>query len=121
VSWYFALTCAIDRATEFAKSRDVAFAKPSVPFADCVMGDESLLIRSLQALLETAVKFSETGETVRLAYEVVADSPRVIIEGRGRMIPVTAVPKFFDVFSIGESLTPGGDLATHQLAALIEE
>jgi CheY-like chemotaxis protein len=110
VSWNFALTCAVDRATEFATSRQVSITKPSTPFVGRVVGVEDLLIRSLHALIETAVKFSEEGETVRVSHEVVADSQRIYIEGHGRMIPVTAVPNFFDVFSIGEWLTPGGDL-----------
>jgi K+-sensing histidine kinase KdpD len=75
-----------------------------------VVGDEDLLVRALHALLETAVKFSEGGETVRLTHEVAADSLRVIIESRGRTISTTAMPIFFNVFAIGETLTPGGDL-----------
>jgi C4-dicarboxylate-specific signal transduction histidine kinase len=34
----------------------------------------------------------------------------VVIESQGRTIPGPALPKFFDLFSIGETLTPGGDL-----------
>jgi K+-sensing histidine kinase KdpD len=69
-----------------------------------------MLVRAFHALLETAVKFSEEGETVRTECEVVADSRRVIIEGHGRQIPSPAMAKFFDIFSIGEAITPGGDL-----------
>jgi K+-sensing histidine kinase KdpD len=47
---------------------------------------------------------------VRLAQEVVADSLAVTIEAHGRTISTTALPKFFDIFSIEETLTPGGDL-----------
>jgi hypothetical protein len=61
-------------------------------------------------LLETAVKFSEEGETVRLAHKVVADSPAVIIESHGRTISTTALPKFSEIFSVEETLTPSGDL-----------
>ena len=109
VSLNYALICAIERATEFAKSRHVTFATPSANLG-IVVGDENLLIRSLHALLETAVKFSERGDTVSLAHEVVADSIRVIIDSHGRSISTTAMPNFFDVFSIAETLTPGGDL-----------
>jgi K+-sensing histidine kinase KdpD len=41
---------------------------------------------------------------------VVGDTTRVIIESHGLTISSTALPKFFDVFAIGETLTPGGDL-----------
>ena len=64
----------------------------------------------MRSLLETAVKFSEKRQIVDLTHEVVDDTTRVIIESHGLTISSTAMPKFFDVFSIGETLTPGGDL-----------
>jgi two-component system, sensor histidine kinase and response regulator len=109
VSLHTALTRAIKTATGFADSRRVAFDQPP-PGLDIVFGDEDLLVRALHALLETAVKFSEEGGTIRLAYEVVTDSRRVIVESRGRAIPINALAKFFDIFSIGEAIVPGGDL-----------
>jgi CheY-like chemotaxis protein len=109
VSLSAALIRAIENATEFADSRHVAFAMPSANL-DLVVGDEDLLVRAFQALLETAVMFSEEGATVRLAREVLADSLRVIIESHGRTISTTALPKFFEIFSVEETLTPGGDL-----------
>jgi K+-sensing histidine kinase KdpD len=109
VSLSATLIRAIEGATEFAESRQVRFARPSTDL-DLVAGDEDLLVRAFHALLETAVKFSEEGETVRLAHQVVADSPTVIIESRGRTIPTTALPKFFEIFSVEETLTPSGDL-----------
>jgi CheY-like chemotaxis protein len=109
VSLSAALIRAIESTTEFAGSRHVTFAMPSENL-DLVVGDQDLLVRAFRALLETAVKFSGEGETVRLAHEVVTDSLRVIIESRGRTISTTALPKFFEIFSVGETLTPGGDL-----------
>ena len=109
VSLSTALTRAIENTTEFAGSRRVTFATPSADWG-LVLGDEELLIRAFQALLETAVKFSKEGETVRLAHEVVLDSAAVIIESHGSTIPITALPKFFEIFSVEETLTPGGDL-----------
>jgi K+-sensing histidine kinase KdpD len=69
-----------------------------------------LLVRAFHALLETAVKFSEEGETVRVSRDVVLDSIRVVIESRGRTIPPSALAKFFELFSVAEASTPGGDL-----------
>jgi CheY-like chemotaxis protein len=109
ISLNAALGCAIDGATDLAESRDVTFARPSTDLG-LVAGDDRLLARSLQSLLETAVKFSEKGTIVGLARERDADTTRIIIEGHGMTISSTAMPKFFDVFSIGETLTPGGDL-----------
>ena len=109
VSLSTALSRARGGADEFAESRHVTL----IPFSaspECVVGDEVLLVRALQALLETAIKFSEKGETVQLTRELGPDVRRVIIESRGRRIPDAALAKFFDVFAIGETMTPAGDL-----------
>jgi two-component system, sensor histidine kinase and response regulator len=109
VSLSGAVISAVKSATEFAESRNVKFAKVSKNMG-LVVGDEDLLARALRSLLETAVKFSAKGKTVGLALELVADETRVIIQSRGLTISGTAMPKFFDIFSIGEALTAGGDL-----------
>jgi CheY-like chemotaxis protein len=109
VSLSAALVCAVNGATEFADSRRVKFVKPSTNMG-LVVGEENLLARALRSLLETAVKFSGKDKVVGLAHEVVADTTRVVIQSRGLTISSTAMPKFFDIFSIGETLTPGGDL-----------
>jgi K+-sensing histidine kinase KdpD len=99
---------AIERAGAFARSRDVTFAV-SGPGMGPVAGDEDLLTRSFFSLLETAVKFSKKGETVDITHELVGDSTKITIDSRGWSITPNAMPKFFDIFSIGETLTPGGD------------
>ena len=104
-----ALTAARERAAEFATTRGVAIA-PTVPGQYVVQADEDLLVRALQALLETAVRFSVEGETVRLSEETLPDSIRLIIEGRGKTIPCAVLPRFFDLFAIEEASTPGKDL-----------
>jgi CheY-like chemotaxis protein len=109
VSLSAALIFAVKSATEFAESRDVKFTRVSTNMG-LVVGDEDLLARALRSLLETAVKFSAKGKIIGLALEVVDDTTRIIIQSRGLTISSTAVPKFFDIFSIGEALTPGGDL-----------
>jgi CheY-like chemotaxis protein len=109
VSLSAVLVSALRSATEFADSRQVKFARPSTNLG-LVVGDEDLLARAMRSLLETAVKFSAKGKIVALAHEVVSDVTRVSIESQGLSIPSTAIGKFFDVFAIGEALTPGGDL-----------
>jgi K+-sensing histidine kinase KdpD len=74
------------------------------------MGDEELLIRAFQALIEAAVKFSEEGGTVRLSCDVLSGSVRVSIESQGKTIPDPMLAKFFEVFSISEAATAGRDL-----------
>jgi two-component system sensor histidine kinase/response regulator len=109
ISLQSALTFAMERASEFAASRGVAIA-PAGLSQNLVQADEHLLIRALQALLETAVRFSVEGETVRLEQEALPDSIRLVMEGRGKTIPAAALPKFFDLFAIEEASTPGKDL-----------
>ena len=100
---------ALAQARELAQSRYVILAAGTVPAVN-LLGREDLLVKALQALLETAVKFASPGETVRVEPSQAADLVQISIESRGRTIPPEAVPKFFDVLSILEPLTPGGDL-----------
>jgi two-component system, sensor histidine kinase and response regulator len=109
VSLSAALDCAIERTAEFAESRGVTLIGPAAGLG-LVLADEKLLVRALQALLETAVKFSDQGEPVRLVYDSAPNSGTLIIESQGRTIPGPALAKLFDLFSIGEAITPGGDL-----------
>jgi len=80
------------------------------PETGLVLGEEQLLVKALQTLIETAVKFSSAGETVRLACQPAQDSIQVTMESCGRTIPVPAIDKFFDLFAVDETMTPGGDL-----------
>jgi DNA-binding response OmpR family regulator len=100
---------ALEKTTEFAKSRKVTLMPPPLDIGP-VSGNEDLLVRALQALVETAVKFSAEGEVIRLSSEAAPDSRKVIVEASGRTIPSPLLAKFFDLFSIGEAITPGGDL-----------
>ncbi len=111
VSLLAAMSLAMERTAEFAGSRRVTLAPPPAGLdLTFVQGDETLLVRALQALLETAVRFSEEGETVRLSHELVSDSIRIMIESHGKTIPSAVIPKFFDLFAIEEASTPGRDL-----------
>jgi two-component system sensor histidine kinase/response regulator len=109
ISLSVALSRARESTTLFAESRQVTLVSSTEPLG-LVVGDEELLVRALHALLETAVKFSEKGETVRVSHEAGPGSRMVVIESQGRSIPDAALPRFFDVLAIGESMTPGGDL-----------
>ncbi|MBZ5593236.1 MAG: hypothetical protein LAP39_13425 [Acidobacteriia bacterium] len=100
---------AMERAMPFAGSRQVALQR-SPEHLGQVHGEKDLLVRAFHALIETAVKFSDEGGAVRIAGDVVPNSLRVSIESLGRTIPGPAIAKFFDTFSIGEAISPGGDL-----------
>lgn len=109
VCLHTALSCAIAKTSEFAASRRVSLTAPPAAL-DLVRGDEELLSRAFEALLETAIKFSDKDRTLHLSRDVENGSPRVIIESQGRTVPGPALAIFFDLFSIGEPITPGGDL-----------
>ena len=100
---------ALERAQGFADSRHVTL-QPAPADLGQVRGEEYLLVRCFHALLETAVKFSEKGGTVRLTSGATLDRFQVNMECRGRAIPNAAIAKFFDIFSICESVSPGEDL-----------
>jgi two-component system sensor histidine kinase/response regulator len=100
---------ALQRSADFAASRHVALAR--LPEGEgSVLGDEELLVRAVQALLETAMKFSGEGTAVQLEFQPAPDSIHLVIESLGRAIPPESIPRFFDLFAIGEAITPGGDL-----------
>ena len=102
------LHSAIEGTAAFAQSRGVDIElEPGE--AGCVVAKRDLLRKAIQALLETAVKFSKSGQVVRLKCQAGLDGVEVLIHGCGR-IPESAIANFFQVFSIGEAITPGGDL-----------
>src|SRR5579863_590977 len=102
------LHCAIKGAAGFAESRGVGIElEPGE--AGCVIAKRDLLQKAIQALLETAVKFSKTGQVVRLKCRAGLVSVEVLIHSCGQ-IPESAIANFFQVFSIGDAITPGGDL-----------
>jgi DNA-binding response OmpR family regulator len=103
------LNAAIERVAAFAGSRQVLL-EPAPDVVGDVLGEEDLLVKAMYALLETAVKFSNAGGVVRLACRYVPDAIQVRMESCGNKVPASVLHKFFDLFSIGEAITQGGDL-----------
>lgn len=104
-----ALERAVAATTELARERQVRL-NPIPGGAGMVAGDEDLLVKALAALVETAVKFSDRGRSVRITWIVDTDPIAVTIESDGKTLPPDKIATFFDLFSISEALTPGGDL-----------
>jgi len=109
VNLSLALKRAVVLTTELALSRQVRIA-PLACEDGIVVGEEKLFVKAFHALLETAVKFSEPGQTVRIACTSDSDPIVVTIDGYGKTIPMPQLSKFFDLFSISETSTAGGDL-----------
>jgi DNA-binding response OmpR family regulator len=102
------LHAALEGASMFARSRDVGIELDS-GVTGSVIAKRDLLQKAMQTLLETAVKFSKSGDVVRLHCLSEPEGVQVLIRGSGR-IPESALANFFQVFSIGDAITPGGDL-----------
>jgi signal transduction histidine kinase len=100
-----ALRRALEKVAEFAECHKVEFTVAPMN-GDLVMANQELLERALYSLLETAVKFSAQGEAVRIAY----DGREIAIETSGKTIPEPLLPKFFEVFTVGEASTAAGDI-----------
>ncbi|HUB81573.1 MAG TPA: hybrid sensor histidine kinase/response regulator [Bryobacteraceae bacterium] len=103
------LNRAIAKVAPIAIAQGVALA-PAPPLPDVVLADEQLLERALQALLETAVKFSAEGESIRISREAGSGLVKLVVETRGRSIPAPLLPKFFDLFAVSEISTSAGDV-----------
>ncbi|HWW85442.1 MAG TPA: HAMP domain-containing sensor histidine kinase, partial [Vicinamibacterales bacterium] len=103
---------AVNEVGEFASARQVMLRR--APVGDgglgLVLGEPDLTVKALRALIETAVKFSTAGEAIGPICEATPDSVRLIIDTHGATLPPPLVKRFFDLLSIGESDTAGGDV-----------
>jgi len=99
---------AIAKVSPLAAAQGVAFAPTFLP--DVVLADAQLLERALQALLETALKFSSDGETIGISWEAASGPVKLMIEARGRTVPASLLPKFFDLFAVSEISTSARDI-----------
>jgi two-component system, sensor histidine kinase and response regulator len=100
---------ALEQARPFADSRQVTIASSPAGGA-LILGEEELLVKALQSLLETGVKFSKAGQSVQVSRSGPADAVQVTIQTAAGRIPAMAIVKFFEIFSIGEEMTPGGEM-----------
>jgi two-component system, sensor histidine kinase and response regulator len=103
------LTRALDQARPFANSRQVTI-ESSPAGGTLILGEEELLVKALQSLLETGVKFSKSGQSVQVSCSGPPDAVQVTIQSAAGRIPAIAIAKFFEIFSIGEGMTPGGEM-----------
>jgi two-component system, sensor histidine kinase and response regulator len=111
------LSRAFDATNEFAGSRRVALTstlsrKVETPArqTDFVQGDEDLLVRAFQALLEIAIKFSREDDTVLISSLTLPDSRTIVIDSDGGTIPDPALTKFFGLFSMDDVIIPDADM-----------
>lgn len=103
------LDSAVELAAGLAESRGVQIEVPQ-DWDVQALCEKGLLTKALAALLETAVKLSDGGGTVRVGHEEVLGAVRITLRAAGKTIPEEMLPRFFEVFSVSEPITPGGDL-----------
>ncbi len=109
VSLTEALHCAILAVSDPVKMYQSTFGPPpalSVP----VFGDAEMLRKALEALLESAAKFSEAGSVVEFSESTSETAVTLDIKATGYRLPPELLSKAFDVLVISEATVPGGDL-----------
>jgi two-component system, sensor histidine kinase and response regulator len=108
-SWTSVLDQALRQTVGFAKSRGVAVesAPQDLGF---VNAHEELLLKALQALLHTAVKFAAEGDKITLNGGRTPDVSTLTISTPSGELSQAVLAKFFDVFSVDESNTPGAHI-----------
>jgi DNA-binding response OmpR family regulator len=75
-----------------------------------VLSDKELFVSALSALLKTAIRFSAPGKTVNLTCEQEEEQVIIVITSEGQIIPAELISRFFEVFSVVDSVVPGDDI-----------
>lgn len=88
---------------QLAKRTGVAISCRLTPLPGIVSGDREKLARIITHLLENAVKFSRTGQTVTLSARRTGDAIYVTVADRGIGIPHEQLATLFTPFVQGES------------------
>lgn len=104
------LTRAIELSKEFADFRQVTLAALPDECHVSILNEEELFTSALSALIKMAIKFSRPKNSVDFSCQTTDNEVFLTIAATGRAIPPEYLPQFFEIFSIGESITPGGDI-----------
>ncbi len=103
------LTRVVEKAVKSA--RDVNVSIGTVPDCDSkIVGEEEPLERAMTYMVTTALKCTESGGTVDFDCTVETDIVRISILATGYQLPEEKIDSFFEMFSMSQPLTPGGDL-----------
>jgi two-component system sensor histidine kinase/response regulator len=97
---------AAELSAAFAASREVRIETLPAEMGR-IPAQEDLLEKAIRALLETAIKFSRPGQTVRTMSRRNEVLVELVIQSSAGSIPDQALPRFFDLFSVGESIVGG--------------
>lgn len=111
------LAAALKKSDNLANMRNIDFKLQTANASAQVFGDAGLLVKALEGLFETAVKFSKSGDPVRLSVDTAQEETYINIKASGQTIPQEVLSRFFDVLAIKEAIIPGGDLGLAPAAA----
>lgn len=100
---------AAQRAGRLSANRHVVIEVPQQEMG-WTIGNPQMLIRAWQALLETAVKFSRPGGSVRIRPKQQSGAMELAVETTTGTIPAPALADFFHLFGVSESASPAGNL-----------
>ena len=75
-----------------------------------IAGNKELLVRALDALILTALKFTRLGGSIDIHYGQNATGVVLFIEAVGHSIPEDVLPKFFETLAVGNTVVSGADL-----------
>jgi len=103
-------SAAIESSKDFAQFRQVTLAGLPDECEALVLNEAELFISALSTLIKMAVKFSKPGHQIDFSCETTEDEIIFTIAAAGWTIPSEYLSQFFEVFSIGDSITPGGDI-----------
>ena len=104
-----AFKCAVHNAETAANFQSVSFG--AIPDGlGTVMGKTTFIIKALQALLETSIKFSSNGGAIAISHTQESGMIALHLDSAGRSIPDEVLSRFFEVLGVSESITVGGDL-----------
>ena len=103
------LTRVVEKAVKSARAVNVSIG--AVPDCDPkIVGEEELLEKAMTYMVTTALKCTESGGTVDFDCTVETDIVRIGILATGYQLPEEKIDSFFEMFSMSQPLTPGGDL-----------
>ena len=110
------LKSAVEHSLDLANLSGVTIEALPV-FSTPVAGEANVLEKALEALLETAIKFSKPAGVIRLTGDDSGAGISLTIEAAGRAIPDKFLSRFFDVLAITDPIVPGGDLGLRPAVA----
>lgn len=108
ISYPLVVDNAIFQSTAFADARKIVIEMIGGNHV-MVAGCDAELSMAFQALIDTAIRFSDGSNPVEVSWKVADDLVRLEVDSTGYKVPSKYLSNVFDVMSISESIFPGGD------------